>query len=166
MSRAGLLALFARFALASAFLSSVADRFGVWGAHGDPQVSWGDFEHFLAYSREVNALMPELLQRPLAWAATVAELALGVLLVLGLWLRGTSIASGALLVLFALSMSVSTGIKSALAYSVFTAAASAFLLASSGARAYSLDAWFANSNKARHKTFVQGSGGNAEEITS
>jgi hypothetical protein len=36
-------ALALRLALASSFLSAVADRFGIWGKSGEPRVSWGDF---------------------------------------------------------------------------------------------------------------------------
>src|SRR5437016_11159934 len=43
--------LFARFALGASFLSAVADRFGLWGPHGAKNVSWGDFAHFVEYTR-------------------------------------------------------------------------------------------------------------------
>ena len=33
--------VFLRQALGTAFLSAVADRFGLWGADGQPNVSWG-----------------------------------------------------------------------------------------------------------------------------
>lgn len=168
MTRSATLSVFARLALASAFLSSVADRFGLWGQPGEPRVSWGDFAHFLAYSRKVNAFMPELLQRPLAWTATALELACGLLLVAGLWVRVTSLASGTLLLLFAVAMTLSTGLKSALAYSVYTAAASAFLLASAKTPEFSLDAWLSRSTKAPSGGVARGSGGssNVEEMTS
>jgi uncharacterized membrane protein YphA (DoxX/SURF4 family) len=64
----------------------------------------------------------------LGWAATVAELVLGVLLIAGPWLRWTALASAALLALFGLAMAISFGIKSPLDYSVFSACACALLL--------------------------------------
>src|SRR5262249_30584031 len=35
--------VFLRFALAFSFLNAVADRFGLWGAFGEPHVAWGTF---------------------------------------------------------------------------------------------------------------------------
>jgi thiosulfate dehydrogenase (quinone) large subunit len=32
--------VFLRIALAISFLSAVADRFGLWGAYGQPNVAW------------------------------------------------------------------------------------------------------------------------------
>ncbi len=40
--------VFPRIALGVTFLSSVADRFGMLGALGQPNVTWGDFDHFSA----------------------------------------------------------------------------------------------------------------------
>jgi uncharacterized membrane protein YphA (DoxX/SURF4 family) len=63
----------------------------------------------------------------------------GILLFLGLATRLTALASGILLLLFALAMTFSTGVESALSYSVFTASAGAFLLAFSGPYCWSID---------------------------
>ncbi len=46
--------LFVRIAVATAFLSAVADRFGYWGKPGSPNVSWGNWEQFLIYSNKLN----------------------------------------------------------------------------------------------------------------
>ncbi|RPH64106.1 MAG: DoxX family protein, partial [Myxococcaceae bacterium] len=51
------------------------------------------------------------------------------LLVLGVWRRPVALASAALLLIFALAMALSLGIKSPLDYSVFSASAAALLLA-------------------------------------
>jgi uncharacterized membrane protein YphA (DoxX/SURF4 family) len=64
----------------------------------------------------------------LAWAATVAEVVLGVALILGFFTRWSALLSGVLLLLFAFGMTVGTGLKSALSASVFSAAAAAFAL--------------------------------------
>ena len=50
----------------------------------------------------------------LAWAATVAEVVLGVALILGFFTRWSALLSGVLLFLFAFGMTVGTGLKSAL----------------------------------------------------
>jgi uncharacterized membrane protein YphA (DoxX/SURF4 family) len=65
----------------------------------------------------------------LAWAATAAELVLGILLLIGIWPRWTALASALLLILFGIAMGISFGAKSPLDYSVFSASAAAFMLA-------------------------------------
>jgi len=40
--------LYLRIALAAAFLTSVTDRFGIWGRPGTMNVAWGDMAHFMA----------------------------------------------------------------------------------------------------------------------
>lgn len=121
--------LFARLALGASFLSAVADRFGLWGPHGARNVSWGDFAHFVEYTRAVMSLFPGSLTVPFAWAATVAETLFGILLIAGFKVRITSALSGVLLLSFAIGMATGLGIKPPFDYSVFSAAAAAFLLA-------------------------------------
>jgi uncharacterized membrane protein YphA (DoxX/SURF4 family) len=117
--------VFTRVALGAAFLSGIASRFGWWGRG----VGYGSYQNFVKYTAEVTSFMPAGAVPFLAWAATAAELVLGVLLVLGLWPRWTSLASAALLALFGVSMALSMGIKSPLDYSVFSACGAALLVA-------------------------------------
>src|SRR6185312_13033480 len=121
--------LFARLALGASFLSAVADRFGLWGPHGAKNVSWGDFSHFVQYTGAVTSLFPSSFTVSFAWAATVAETLLGILLIAGFKTRMASALSGLLLLLFAVAMVTGLGVKAPLDYSVFSAAAAAFLLA-------------------------------------
>src|SRR5207245_11420744 len=93
--------LFALFALVASFLSAVADRFGLWGPHGAKNVSWGDFAHFVEYTDAVMSLFPSSLTVSFAWAATVAETLLGILLIAGFKIRMASALSGLLLLSFA-----------------------------------------------------------------
>lgn len=132
--------VYLRLALAAGFLTALTDRFGLWGPAGTTNVAWGNFEKFTAYTAQLNPWAPAALAPALAWAATVAESVLAVLLLLGLWTRWTGVASGVLLLLFALGMTAGTGVKSALNASVFTASAAAFALAASDSRLWSLDA--------------------------
>jgi putative oxidoreductase len=117
--------LYARLALAAAFVSGVASRFGLWGS----QSSWRNFADFERYTAQVNSFMPAVTIPFLAWAATAAELSLGILLIVGVWPRRVALASALLLALFATAMAISFGIKSPLDYSVFSASAAALLLA-------------------------------------
>jgi putative oxidoreductase len=77
----------------------------------------------------VNSFMPAVTIPFLAWAATAAELFLGVALILGIWPRGVALGTALLLALFGIAMAISFGIKSPLDYSVFSASAGAVLLA-------------------------------------
>jgi uncharacterized membrane protein YphA (DoxX/SURF4 family) len=117
--------IYARLALGSAFLSGIADRFGLYGKN----VGYRNFENFVKYTARVNSFMPPFMIRFLAWAATAAELLLGLALVFGLWIQWTSLASSVLLALFGTAMAISFGFKSPLDYSVFSASAAALLVA-------------------------------------
>lgn len=119
-----------RLALSASYLSAVADRFGFWGGPGMPGVVWGNWKNFVDYSNSVNSFVPESLGNPLAVLATIFEIVIPVWLIVGYKLRYAAMASGILLTGFALAMTVSFGIKAPLDYSVFTAAAASFLLAS------------------------------------
>jgi uncharacterized membrane protein YphA (DoxX/SURF4 family) len=121
--------LFLRLALGSAFLSAVADRFGIFGPLGTPNVAWGDFSHFLMYTRKLTAMMPASSVPALAWIATIAEIVFGVALIVGWQTRIAAFLSGVLLLVFGLSMVYGLGLKAPLNYSVFSASAGAFLLA-------------------------------------
>src|SRR5438094_7007880 len=85
--------LYARIALGAAFLSGIADRFGLWGN----TIGYGDFAHFVQYTAQVNSFMPAFTIPFLAWAATVAELVLGIALISGVWLRWVGLGSALLL---------------------------------------------------------------------
>src|SRR6516225_5848277 len=121
--------LFARFALGASFLSAVADRFGLWGPYGAKNVSWGNFAHFVKYTGAVTSLFPSSWTVPFAWAATIAETLFGILLIAGFKIQMASVFSGLLLLSFAIGMVTGLGIKTPFDYSVFSAAAAAFLLA-------------------------------------
>jgi uncharacterized membrane protein YphA (DoxX/SURF4 family) len=126
---AEIVCLFARLALGVSFLSAVADRLGLWGPYGAKNVAWGDFARFVTYTGAILPFLPASWTLWFAWAATVAETLFGLLLIAGFKTRVTSVLSGLLLLSFALSMATSLGIKAPFDYSVFSAAAAAFLLA-------------------------------------
>lgn len=120
--------IFARVALAAGFLSAVADRFGLWGPPGTPNVGWGNFESFTAYVHVLAPYLSGALLHVAAWGATVTEILLGVALLLGVVLRWVSFASAATLLVFGVSMFVFAGFETPFSASVFTAAAAALLL--------------------------------------
>lgn len=117
--------LFLRLAISIGFLSAVADRFGFW----NKEVSvWGNWDSFLEYTRLINPWVPDSLIPAIGILATAAEIVLAIFLLIGYKTGLFAKLSGALLLLFALSMTFSTGIKSAFDFSVFSAAAGAFAL--------------------------------------
>ncbi|WP_306351095.1 DoxX family membrane protein [Flavobacterium sp. '19STA2R22 D10 B1'] len=120
--------LFLRIALSISFLSAVADRFGMWGMPGSPGVNWGNWQNFVQYSNTLNAFASPQIGNFLAIFATVLEIVLPLLLLVGYKLKITAFIAGCLLASFGLVMTLSIGIKPSLDYSVWTSAAACFLL--------------------------------------
>ena len=117
--------LYARLAIAAAFLSAVAGRFGLWSG----QVQWDSFDRFIARTGELNQWAPRAVVPVLAWSSTAAETTLAVALITGAAIRWTAFASALLLAWFGTAMLVYTGPKPPLDYSVYSASACALLLA-------------------------------------
>ncbi len=110
-----------RLALATAFLSSVAGRLGLWGSYGS------DWAGFVKYTGSVNWYLPAAAIPAIAITATVLETTFGLMLLTGWQLRRAATGSAILLTLFALAM-FSGNPKSPFDYSVFTAAFGALCL--------------------------------------
>ena len=125
---------FLRVALAAGFLSAVADRFGLWGPAGAPNVAWGAWQPFVDYVAKLNWFAPPASIPILAWASTVAEVVLAIGLLIGWQLRWFALAAGLLLLSFAITMTLALGVKAPLDFSVFAAAGGAFLLAASSGK--------------------------------
>ena len=117
--------LFLRFAIASGFLSAVADRLGLW----PKEISaWGNWESFLENTESINPLLPRMLIPAVGLIATSAETLFGICLILGFKTELMAKLSGYLMLIFALAITFSSGIKGAFDYSVFAASAAAFAL--------------------------------------
>jgi uncharacterized membrane protein YphA (DoxX/SURF4 family) len=136
---AGYSSVYLRLALGLSYLSAVADRFGWWGAFGQPNVAWGDFARFVAYTGKLNWFLPSPTIPAVAVFATAAEILCGILLLAGWQTRITAMCSGILLTIFGLAMAVSLGLKSPLNLSVFSAAGGSLLLAACRSLPLSLD---------------------------
>ncbi len=138
-SNVGIPSVLVRIALGIPYLWFGSDRLGLLGPPGGPRVSWGDWDHFMTYARTVMSFVPDVLVEPLAMLATVGELGLGLLLIAGLTTRLAAAGSAMLSLLFAVSMAISFGIESPLAYSVFTVSAASLLLAAVPGYPFSVD---------------------------
>lgn len=119
-----------KISLSLAFLSACADRFGFWGSSGSEGVVWGNFDNFTAYTQILIPWSSGILTSIFAWTATILEVCFGLLLLTNFKTREVSFLSGALLLIFALSMIFTVGLKSVLDYSVFSAAFAAFAISS------------------------------------
>lgn len=130
--------LFARLALAIGFLSAVADRFGLWGEPGSGVVSWGTYGRYLDYVHDLAPYLAGGFLDAAGWAATAAELTVGVTLLLGIAVRLSAWASTGVLLVFALSMFFFSHPEAPFSASVFSAAGLALLLALAPAGTYAL----------------------------
>lgn len=131
--------VFLRLALGISFLSAVADRFGLWGAYGLPNVAWGNYARFVAYTAKLLWFLPLAMVPTLAAIVTAAESLFGILLILGWKTRITALLSAVLLAVFALAMTMSLGVEAPLSFSVFSAAGGALLLSTCAKFPFSLD---------------------------
>jgi len=128
--------LFLRLAISSGFLSAVADRFGIWSK----TVSvWGNWDSFLQYTELINPWFPKTMIPAIGILATTVEIVFAVCLIVGFKTELFAKLSGLLLLIFALSMTFSTGIKGAFDYSVFCASAGAFALSLMKEKYWELD---------------------------
>lgn len=128
--------LFLRFGIGVGFLSAVADRLGLWPTNIS---AWGNWENFLAYTKIINPLIPEIGIPAVGVIATGAEALFGICLILGLKTELMAKLSGYLLLIFALAITFSSGIKGAFDYSVFAASAGAFALSTMKEKYLELD---------------------------
>jgi uncharacterized membrane protein YphA (DoxX/SURF4 family) len=126
---AGYASLLLRMGLGFGFLSAVADRLGLWGAFGQPNVEWGNFSRFLEYTHTLNWYLPAGLIPTLGVIATGAEILFGLLLIVGWHTRAAALLSGLLLLAFGMAMTLALGIKAPLNFAVLTGIGGAFLLA-------------------------------------
>lgn len=114
-----------RIAIALGFLSASADRFGLWPADIS---AWGNWTAFVQYTGTLLFFLPDSLVTVSAVIATVLEITFGIALLTTYKTPFFAFCSGVLLLMFALGMTLSLGIKAPFDYSVFSASAAAFAL--------------------------------------
>ncbi|MFD0708844.1 DoxX family protein [Photorhabdus luminescens] len=119
---------FSRFALATAFLSAVVDRFGWWGNMGELGVSWGTMNNFYIHVAKLCPWAPEGFLPIVGWGVTILEFTLGITLLLGIKPKLTALVTTVLLLIFAISMATFHSPKLMLNFSVLTCAACAMFL--------------------------------------
>lgn len=127
--------LFLRLAISVTMLSAVADRFGFW----EKNSAWGNWNNFEEYTKQLTYFLPESLSIFSGYAATFLEILFAFMLILGLKTKLAAYGTGLLLLTFALSMTISLGIKTTFDYSVWIGVAAAFLLASQVKYSFTID---------------------------
>lgn len=118
-----------RVVMSADFLLAVADRFGLLGAPGQPGVQWGDFGHFVSYTRTVISFAPAGLGPAAAACATVAEIILGLALLLGIQVRLAAAGAAVLLAVYATAMTISLPAAEQFHYNVIVLGAAMLTLA-------------------------------------
>lgn len=136
--------LFLRLAIGITLLSAVADRLGLWPA---AYSTWGNMDAFIAYTGQITSFLPTVMTKLNAYFATAAEIILGILIIFGFKTKVAAISCGILLLIFAISMTVTLGIKSTFDYSVWIGGGASFLLATQGKFSFSLDEVLKKRNK-------------------
>ncbi|TYA55504.1 DoxX family protein [Formosa maritima] len=131
-----LIKLFLRFAIAIGFLSATADRFGYWSKDVS---AWGNWDNFIQYTATINPWFPASIIPAIGVLATVAEIIFAICLLIGFKTELFAKLSGILMLIFALSMTFSIGIKAPFDYSVFSASAAAFALSLMKEKHWELD---------------------------
>ncbi|MFA5298752.1 MAG: DoxX family protein [Lutibacter sp.] len=131
--------IFLRIAISVGFLSAVADRFGMWNSKVS---AWGNWDNFLIYTKLINPWFPSSMISTIGIISTSAEILFAICLLIGFKTELFAKLSGLLLLVFALSMTFSIGIKQVLDYSVFTASAGAFALSTMKEKYLELDKLF------------------------
>lgn len=131
--------LLLRIGLGVGFLSAVADRLGLWGAFGQPNVEWGSFSRFLEYTHTLNWYLPAGMIPALGVIATGAEIVFGLFLLVGWHTRAAALFSGLLLLTFGVSMTLALGVKAPLNFAVLTGIGGAWLLATCESFPFSVD---------------------------
>ena len=109
---------------------------------------WGDMDKFVAYTQSLIPYIPADVVPILAWTATVLEVLFSICLLVGLKLKWTASLTGLMILVFAVAMATSVGIKAPLNYSAFTASAAAFGILACGNGIWEVDNLIGNR---RHK---------------
>lgn len=137
-----------RLAIATSFALAVADRFGALGGPGADGVSWGSWAAFRAYTARLVPIPVDIIVDTAAVSATLLEVAVTVLLVLGLWTRAASAAAAVLTATFGVTMFIFLGPLAPFRYPVFVFTAAAILLAGVSHYRWSIDS---SRNKERRR---------------
>lgn len=137
--------LLLRIALGIGFLVTVSDRLGILGPVGpaNKNIEWGNWDNFLNYTATLMPFLERSMVNVMGSLATIAEAAIGILLIIGFKTRLAAISSCILTLIFALSMSLFLGIKAPVNFAVFPVCTASLLLATIPVYNWSIDHFLA-----------------------
>ncbi|WP_162903385.1 DoxX family protein [Taibaiella koreensis] len=139
--------LLLRWALGITFLTPVCDRLGILGQPGTGNIEWGNWENFINYTATLMPIFDRPLVNIMGGIATVAELLIGVFLIIGLKTRYAALGASLVTLTFIVFMTLSVGIQKPVNYGVFTASAAGLLLSFIPHYSWSLDKLLKGSNR-------------------
>lgn len=120
--------LLLRYALGTTFLTPVSDRLGLLGAAGTGNIEWGNWQNFIDYTTTLMPVFDRPIVNILGGIATIAELFIGIFLIIGFKTKWSARAASLLTLTFIVFMTLSVGIQKPVNYGVFTASAASLLL--------------------------------------
>lgn len=120
--------LFMRVALGIGFFWPVCDRFGILGTAESGSATWGNWNNFVAYAHSLLPFLSATMTNAAAVIATVAEVILGLCLILGFHTRTMAIGSALLTLIFAICMALFISPGAPLNYPVLVFTAASILL--------------------------------------
>ncbi len=140
----GIAQLFLRIALGIGFILPVMDRLGLKGPSGSPNVSWGDWEHFIIYTNTLVPFLNHSMVNLLGTIATLLEAIFGICLIIGFKIKQVSLGAAILTLIFGLCMAVFISINAPFNYPVFVFTGAALVLSRIGYYKWSIDDYLTN----------------------
>lgn len=138
VAQQSLLAVIAAWILAVALgldlMAAIADRFGLFGPPGSAGVSWGSWEHFVAYTGELLGPVLAPASPVAALLATLVEAVLSVLLVSGWQRRWAGKLTAGLLTIYLVAMAFTVGLDEVARYGMPLLIGGALLISAVPAR--------------------------------
>jgi uncharacterized membrane protein YphA (DoxX/SURF4 family) len=135
----GIAQLFLRLALGVGFILPVMDRLGLMGPLGSPNVSWGDWKHFVVYAHTLMPFLNHFMTNIMAAIATASEATFGICLIIGFKIKQVSLGAAILTFIFGLCMAVFIGISAPFNYPVFVFTGAGLVLSGIGYYKWSID---------------------------
>jgi uncharacterized membrane protein YphA (DoxX/SURF4 family) len=135
----GFAQLFLRIALGIGFILPVMDRLGLRGLAGSPNVSWGDWKHFIVYTHTLMPFLNHFMTNIMGAMATILEAIFGICLIIGFKIKQISLGGAMLTFIFGLSMAIFIGINAPFNYPVFVFTGAGLVLSGMGSYKWSID---------------------------
>jgi uncharacterized membrane protein YphA (DoxX/SURF4 family) len=135
----GIAQLFLRMALGIGVILPVTDRLGLRGPFGSPNVSWGDWNHFITYTNTLTPFLNHGLANIMGVIATLLEAIFGICLIIGFKMKQIALGAAILTFIFGLCMTFFIGLNAPFGYPVFVFTGAALVLSGIGHYKWSVD---------------------------